>query len=249
VAGQLDVVSLPRVATIATMLSRAESFEATFPAIHAQVDHAFVYLDGYAEPPPFLTRLDRVTIRHAEREGDLHCSSRFLCLRDLDRPSVVAVVDDDIIYPPDYVARLAAELQVTNGRSMVGVHGRIFLPPHRSYIDDVLCMHFAHAQEQPGHVHELGTGTSAFVSSVLDVDPRRWRRNDMDDIVMAIEAQRRGLPRIVLARKEGWLNAYAENQADSLWVRAKADPSEQARLMRALLAAYVPRVAPKTPGG
>ncbi len=89
----------------------------------------------------------------------------------------------------------------------------------------------------------------AFVSSVLDVDPRRWRRNDMDDIVMAIEAQRRGLPRIVLAREQGWLTAYAENQPDSLWVRAKADPSEQARLMRVLLAAYAPRAAPKPPGG
>lgn len=237
-AEKLDVTTLPRVATIATMASRRETFEKMLPTIHAQVGHTYIYLDGYAEPPPFLARFDNITVRHAEREGDLHASSRFLCLRDLTRPTVVVSVDDDIAYPPDYVDRLVAELQMLNGRSVVGVHGRIFLPPHRSYIEDGLCMHFAKALGQAGHAHELGTGTCAFVSSIFDIDPHRWHRHDMDDLFVAIEAQQRGLPRIMLARQAGWLTPYEENQPDSLWVRSQTDSSEQTRLMQVLLSVY-----------
>ena len=88
------------------------------------------------------------------------------------------------------------------------------------------------------HVHELGMGTSAFVTDRLPVDPRTWERTDMDDIVMAIEAQRRGLPRVVIPRREGWLTPLLRAGADSLWARTLRDDTEQTRRMRELLALY-----------
>jgi hypothetical protein len=233
-----DVRSLPRVAAIATLASRQETFEKVLPVIRAQVDHVFVYLDGYAAPPAFLEGLDRITVRHAEAVGDLHASSRFLCLRGLAGPAVVAIVDDDIVYPQDYVAVLSEMLQRFDGQAIVGVHGRTFLPPHRSYVTDVFTQHFATGVERPCHVHELGIGTCAFVSDRLPVDPTEWARNDMDDIIVATEAQQRGLPRVVVSRPAGWLKSYAEDQADSLWTRAKKDDTEHSRRMRALLGLY-----------
>jgi hypothetical protein len=119
----------------------------------------------------------------------------------------------------------------------VGVHGRIFTPPHRSYVRDVRTLHFAAGADRPSHVHELGAGTSAFVSDRLPIDPREWDRTDMDDLIVAIEAQKRGMPRIAVARPAGWLN-LAQEQADSLWARTKRDDSEQSRRMRGLLALY-----------
>jgi hypothetical protein len=229
------IASLPRVAAIATMASRVESFRKVLPVIHAQVDHVFIYLDGYTAPPSFLEGLDRISVRHAEDVGNLHASSRFLCLQHLATPAVVVIADDDLIYPPDYVHRLTDALHQLEGRAIIGVHGRIFIPPHRSYVRDAAPLHFAHGLAQPRQVHELGTGTCAFVSSHFAVDPREWDRNDMDDIIVATEAQRRGLPRIALPRAAGWLKAYAESQPDSLWARTKLDDAEQTRRMRALL--------------
>lgn len=233
-----SAASLPRVATIATKAGRTETFLKVLPTILAQVEHLFVYLDGYDTPPRELTGLSQVSVRRAEQLGNLHASSRFLCLRELARPCIVAVVDDDIAYPPDYVAYMAGVLDLVGHRAVVGVHGRIFMPPHQSYVNDAAVLHFASAQARPNHVHELGIGTCAFVSSQLDIDPRRWDRTDMDDIVVALEAQRRGLPRIAVSRPAGWLRPYAEEQPDSLWVKAKADDSEQSRRMRALLGLY-----------
>ena len=230
------IVTMPRVATIATLASRAETFQLVLPVIHAQVDHVFVYLDGYGALPSFLERFDRVTVRRAE---DLHASSRFLCLEDLSAPTVVLTVDDDIIYPPDYVNHLVNALQQLGGQAVVGVHGRIFLPPHQSYVKDAAVLHFARGLEHARQVHELGTGTCAFISSNLELNPRTWARNDMDDIILAIEAQRRRLWRIAVARPARWLTSHAEDQPDSLWVKTLTDDSEQSRRMRTLLSLYI----------
>ena len=234
-----EIGTMRRVAAIATLASRLETFQQVLPVIHAQVDHVFIYLDGYSVPPSFLRDFDRITVRRAEDAGDLHSSSRFLCLRDLIAPTVVAMVDDDIIYPPSYVDRLVSALQRLEGKAIVGVHGRIFLPPHQSYVRNVSTLHFKHQLMQACHVHELGTGTCAFISSNFDVDPRKWGRTDMDDIIVATEAQRRGLPRIAVARAAGWLKPHAEPQPDSIWAKTLIDDSEQSRRMRALLGLYV----------
>ena len=155
-----SVSGLPRAATIATMASRVETFQQVLPVIHAQVDHVFVYLDGYDAVPGFLQDFDRISVYRAEEVGDLHCSSRFLCLQHLDTPTVVVSVDDDIIYPPDYVDRLVEALHQAEGLALVGVHGRIFRPPHRSYVHDAAAFQFAQELVKPTHVHELGMGTA-----------------------------------------------------------------------------------------
>lgn len=232
------MAGLRRVASMATMASRLATFQMVLPVIHSQVDHVFVYLDGYDTAPAFLDGFDRITVRRAEEVGDLHASSRFLCLLELSEPAFVVIVDDDLAYPPDYVERMADVLRQLGGQAIVGVHGRIFLPPHTSYVRHVNPLHYTRALNTACHVHEVGIGTCAFLSSRLDVDPRTWDRNDMDDIIVAIEAQKRGLPRIAVPRRAGWLGGYTEGQTDSLWDRTKADDSEQIRRMHELLALY-----------
>jgi len=207
-------------------------------AVHRQADRVFVYLDGYSEPPDFLRRYERITVHGAEATADLHAAARFLCVTELETPAVVAIVDDDILYPRDYFDRLADALDAAGGQAVVGVHGRTFLPPHQSYIRDATVTHFAEALKDPRHVHEVGAGTCAFVSDRLPVDPRLWDRHDMNDLRIAIEAQKRGLPRIAVARPAKWLTALAEGQTDSLWRKTQRDDTEHSRRMRALLNLY-----------
>lgn len=233
-----DISHLPRIASIATRPARLQTFKAMLPAIHDQADRVFVFLDEYDHVPEFLTRLARVSVRTADAIGKLHASSRFLCLSELEGRAVVACVDDDILYPPDYLERMSTVLERRGGDAVIGVHGRIFLPPHRSYVHDASVFPFFAALPRPRQVHELGIGTCAFVSDRLDIDPRGWDRTDMDDIVVALEAQKRNLQRVAIARPAGWLKPLAQNQPDSLWRKAQDDDAEQSRRMRALLALY-----------
>jgi hypothetical protein len=233
-----DIRHLPRVATIATMRSRLESFRMVFQIVRPQVEHVFVYLDGYDNPPSFLKGLAGVSVHRAEDVGNMHAASRLLCLRELTSPSVVAIVDDDILYPPDYVERLTRALQRFRGNALVGVHGRVFTPPHRSYVRDAVPLYFGIKLERAQSVHELGTGTCAFVSNRLPLDPRGWDRFDMSDITVAIEAQKRGLPRIAIARPAGWMRPIELGQDDSIWSRTQKDETEHIRRMKFLLGLY-----------
>lgn len=236
-----DIRALPRIASIATLASRRETFAQVLPVIAAQVDHVFVHLDGYGEVPALLSAHANVTVRRAP----IHCSSRYLPLRDLPGPAVFMSVDDDIRYPPNYAEVMAEVLHRLGGAAMIGVHGRTYLPPHGSYVRHCNVIHFAAPMKAMRHVHELGTGTAAFVTDRLSFDPTRWERHDMDDINVAIEAQLRGLPRIAIPRAAGWLTALAEEQPDSIWNRTIADDSAHSRRMRELLALYAP--VPVTP--
>jgi hypothetical protein len=233
-----EIRSLPRIATIATLASRTSSLRHMLPTILPQVDHIFIYLDGHSEAPQFLSRLNNATILMKDELHGLKCSSRLLCLKQLRQDSVVICVDDDILYPADYVERLIGLLDRLQGAAIVGVHGRIFVPPYASYVEDAHCFHFARELDRCHHVHELGSGTSAFVSGNFPVDPSAWDRHDMNDLHIAIEAQNRDLPRIAINRTKGWLKPIALRQHDSLWKQTLADHEEQDRRMKMLLSLY-----------
>jgi hypothetical protein len=188
-----------------------------------QVNRVFVYLDNFTFVPAFLNDDPKISVFRAEELGNYHASSRFLALSHLKAPCVLFPFDDDILYPPDYAATLVSVLGDMGGRAMVGVHGRIFRPPHQSYVRDAVFLHFSAGSTANAQVHELGAGTCAFVSDQLDFDLRQWPSNDMDDILMAIEAQKRSIQRIAVKRQAKWLQPIAENQPDSLWTKTRRD--------------------------
>ena len=147
-------------------------------------------------------------------------------------------MDDDIKYPTNYVDSLTASLANLNGAAVVGAHARVFVPPHNSYVLDAVVYHFARDMANHCHVHELGTGTCAFLSNVLTFDVRKWPYRDTNDILLAIEAQKRGIPRISVKRPSGWIQAHTEGQKDSLWHKKLNEHTRPSDLMRALLKLY-----------
>jgi SEC-C motif len=230
-----DIASMPRIASMATMPSRLATFARALEDILPQVDRAYVYLDNFPTVPPFLLDRPNIKILHGKDQGDVHGSGKFIPLKRLDVPSIFVTVDDDIKYPANYVDTLVDFLAKTGGRYLVGAHGRTFVPPHLSYVRDAIALPFFGGVAANCHVHELGTGTCAFVSSVLDFDVETWPYHDSQDICLAIEAEKRSIPRISIRRPAGWLRAYAELQPDSLWREALRDDRRQSDMMRTFL--------------
>jgi hypothetical protein len=129
--------AMPRVATMATMPSRLDTFQQVLPAIHSQVDHVFIYSTATASRQASSPALIASPCAGPRSRATCRPTGRYLCLQHLSVPTVVVMVDDDIAYPPDHVDRLVGALQRLNGRAVVGVLGRIFVPPHRSYVSVV----------------------------------------------------------------------------------------------------------------
>jgi hypothetical protein len=232
------IEKLPRVACIPTLPSRAATFELVLRRIAPQCDVVHVYLDGHDHVPAVVQETPNARAHFCADQGGLHSASRFLVLETLAEPSIVVSVDDDIEYPANYVSEIVAGLARVNGTAVVGYHANIYLPPHVSYLVHRVCFLFENPVDADRYVHDVGCGTCAFVSSVLSFDVKSWRGHGLEDILLAIEAQKRGLSRIVLRREAGFLKGYAKNQSDSLWAMAQKDDSAHSAAMRRLLGMY-----------
>lgn len=233
-----SIPDLPIIGSIATMPSRARTFSKTLNSVLPQVDKLFIFLDGFDEMPPSIRDLPKCHTTMLPKEQNLHASSRFLAPRIFGSEAVVCFFDDDILYPADYIQKIKHALVKYGDRAVVGFHGVIYLPPHRSYVRDRHTYHFAAKVNRDLTVHELGCGTAAFLSSVLLPDPTAWRNHNMNDIFLAAEAVAAGLKMVALKREATWLTALAENQDDSLWRATKSDDRMHSDFMRDLLTLY-----------
>ncbi len=231
--------SLPVIGSIATMPSRANTFKKTLNSILPQVNQLYVFLDGFEEIPLELLKQPNCHITLLPQQGSLHASSRFLAPHLFGSDATVILFDDDILYPPDYVAQAKLALAQYGGKAIIGFHGTIFLPPHLSYARNRHTFHFATKLDMDTHVHELGCGTAAFHSSKFRPDPATWRHHQMDDLYMAAEALKTKLSLISIKREANWLTPLAENQKDSLWRATQQNDRAQTYFMRDLMTQYV----------
>ncbi len=230
---------LPVVGAVATMPSRAGSLRRMLARVLPQLDTLFVYLDGFDRVPADLAADPRCRCVLTPGTGSLHAASRFLAPAALGADAVFCLFDDDILYPPDYVATITRALASLDGAALVGYHATVFVPPHRSYVRDRRTLHFAQALARRTVVHELGSGTLAFVSTRFRPDPARRAHADMNDLYVAAEALDADLPLVALERAADWLVPIAEHQDDSLWRATVRDERRQTELMRYVIARHV----------
>jgi hypothetical protein len=224
------------VAGLATMPSRAASFPVAFRSIVDQVDRLYLYLDGHQEVPE-VARSDARVIPIFRHDGPkLGTAAKFLGLIREAEPCLYVGIDDDIYYPPSYVAHLHSRLKAHGYRAVVGVHGLSFNRPFASYPRDCTIFHFAGSMRSERAVDILGAGTMMFDTAVFRFDVRKWQQLNMSDLNVAIEATKSGLPMICIARRKNFLFPLGENQSDSAFRALQNDDSQYTSRALELLA-------------
>ena len=242
---QLRLATLPRIGGMASIPTRADDLEQVLARIVPQVERLYLFLHGY-DAIPAAARHPRIVPVVAPVDTPLRASGKFYGLLQQTGPCLYFCFDDDILYPPDYVARMTAAIRRYGGLAFVGVHGTSYPGSRTSYTLDRKGRHFASRLRLDRVIDELGSGTVAFPSQLLDIDPRRWPHGDMDDLMLAIEAERHKISRIAIRRRRRWLVPLRQEQPDSLWVRTLADDSRQSVQLAELkiLMGRIPRHEP-----
>lgn len=231
-------LALPCVGGIATMPSRAHTFPRVLDAILPQLDRLYVYFDKLAAVPDGLARDPKIVPLLPSQVGELRGTGKFLGAALFGEPCLYFCFDDDIDYPANYVAVLRRALQRHCLRALVGVHYVFFEPPHLSYHTHRKVFHFSGELVADLHADLLGTGTVAFHTGSLPIDPRTWTEFNSCDLMLAIEAVKRELPRIAIRRPNGFVRAIEEHQPDGIYQEIARDDSRQTEIMRAALEAY-----------
>ena len=178
-------MKVPIYAGMATMPGREDSFSLAKESIIGQVDHLFVY-DNAVMP-------------------DLTDNGKFWGLTQINEPCIYLTLDDDLMYPPDYVKTCVDALERHEGH-IITFHGKRLLGMGRNYYKGHENYRCLGTVDRDVKVHVAGTGVTAFFSSHLDaakVIESPDRR--MSDLVFSQIAAEAGVPIMCIAHQEGWI--------------------------------------------
>lgn len=217
---------------------RAEQLQLVLNALAPQVDRIHLYLDRYHQAPAFLQPwLSKLQVVLSHEQPGLRDNGKFLPLAALsEQPCWLLTADDDIAYPPDYVAAMLKRLEHYGRQVVLGVHGVLLPEQAEGYFSARYrkVHHFAAGLEDDALVNVLGTGTMACHSSLLaGLGLEYFEQPGMADLYLASWCQQQQIPMLAIARHTGWLEQLGDPEAGSLWAEfCEADPA-QAALVRA----------------
>lgn len=191
-------------AGIASIPERASSLEQTLASIAPQVDEVHLSLNGYDHAPAFLDAFPnvRATVR-GTNGGD---AEKFAAVDGWD--GYVLTIDDDILYPPDYVETIVAGIDRYHRQRAVSFHGGttngFSAKVHSAAtVKRLRCLGAVEADDLD--VNTVGTGVLGWHTAHVPVWRDIFRSPNMADVYFSCHAHRFGIPLAVLAHPAGWL--------------------------------------------
>lgn len=208
-SADFDLLTTPTVvACICSIPERAQSLPLVLNSLAPQVDSLHIYLDRYEFVPDFLSEYsNQSTIYLSKDHPGLRDNGKFLPFAGLAQECYYFTVDDDIIYPPDYVASMVSRIEYYGKQAVIGVHGVLIPEQPNGYYTSYRKVHaFNKELQQDALVNNLGTGTVAFHSTLLKgLSIDAFPTSGMADLHFSVFCKNHDIPMISLARPNDWL--------------------------------------------
>ena len=225
---------LPVVASLCSVPERAELLKLTLASLAPQVDQLHLYLDRYDAIPEIVRNChpNLSVVLSRDRPG-LRDNGKFLPFEPLKKECYYFTIDDDIIYPPDYVAAMIRKIDEYGRQAVIGVHGVLIPEQATCYFSGFRKVHgFIQALERDALVNILGTGTVAFHSGLLQgLRLDHFPTPGMTDLYLASFCKQRGIPMLCIARHNEWL-IEQESPNQSLFAEYCQADEPQSALIR-----------------
>jgi hypothetical protein len=205
---------------VASTPNRKEGLIDTIECLSPQVDHIYVWLNGYESIPE--TRHTNVTFHLSpENIGDVGKIKILEFIQDED--FYLFLVDDDILYPVDYVER---NIDVYKEGSVQSSHGKIFPSfPISSYnFGDVSGYYFGNVLKENQRMHGVGTGVTMMHSSIAREVPYEdfSSQKNMLDTWLSAWCMANDIPMYSVPHPARWLVPNTKiDQSSGLWEMEK----------------------------
>ena len=171
-----------------------------------------------SDTPPPLPDDDRIEV-YCSPDENLTDIGKFKMTSLVDS-GYVLTVDDDIIYPEDYIELHVAWLKRFDNNVITGFHGAV-LPvgqPIQSWqqYKEMRRVHwFRRGLSVPLPVQIVGTGTMGYHVDFVRFDYKKFHNQRMVDLYVAVHAQNHSIPMITPPRIDEWM-APIEDEDDEL---------------------------------
>ncbi|MGE8048826.1 glycosyltransferase [Pseudomonas monteilii] len=232
---RLATPSDPVVVSLCSIPERAELLRQVLASLAPQVDALHIYLDRYDSIPDFVRNCHpQVTVYLSKDHPGLRDNGKFLAFSALAEDCYYFTADDDIVYPPDYVASMVRRIEDYERLAVIGVHGVLLPEQAEGYFTSFRKVHmFKKELERDALVNNLGTGTVAFHSGLLrGLDLTHFSTPGMADLHLSVFCKQRNIPMIALARPEDWLQELPSPNT-SLYNEFRQADDQQSALIRA----------------
>lgn len=227
------------IAHLATYPPRAALLRANIARLRALFPVVTICLNGYDAVPDFLRGDDGIDAFIPA--ADLKDVGKFA------RPAAAGLhflIDDDIVYPPDYVSCMTAHAAALGEPAVLGVHGVVYRPWFFGGRHGRRVLHFRSPLAGLEAVDALGTGTVVVDGGALPSLEYMRGSAGFVDVRFARHCAERGLPRLCVPREAGWLQP-CDAGGTSLYDRVTRWPNAavfaDVRRIRALRRAGTPR--------
>lgn len=184
---------------IATIPERWAALLDTLATLHGQADEVYVYCNGLNARPEYLPAWVRCMT--GPDAGD---AGKFAPCTMGIAGDIHVTCDDDLNYPPDFVARLLDGLERHGGA--VSFHGRRQHAPTVSYYrgahTGLPCLGFVPFDQD---CTVIGTGCLAFRPADVPLRDSDFHARNMADILFSARCAELGIRRTVLAHPAGYI--------------------------------------------
>lgn len=209
------------IGAMASFPPREKNLKEAISSILPQIDELILYLNNYKKIPDFAINEKIKIIRSEEAKGDLRDNGKFYNLPQ-DENTYIFTLDDDLIYPEDYVDRMIHYIESLNRSSVVGLHGVIFPEGNFNKLQQRKVYHFA-KKSSGNFVDLLGTGTAAWHSSTLKIGLDSFLTKGVCDLWFSATAAKSNVPLFSIPRENKWLKSQ-ETTEESLFNEALRVP-------------------------
>ena len=218
-----------RIGTMASFPARRDNLRRTLEQIVPQLDELRLYLNDYEDIPDFCNHPKVSVTLSSEALGNLRDNGKFYNLSDT-ADAYVFTLDDDLVYPSDYIRRLTHFIESLDRKAIVGVHGVIFPSNDLARISDRTVLWFK--KSAPGtFVDLLGTGTVGWHGSAFAVSLAEFQTIGVCDLWFALSAAKRGIPLFAVPREQDWMTDQTIS-GTSLFEEASSGSIDYLRLYR-----------------
>lgn len=185
---------------IATVPSRVWLLYKVIESVYNQVDEINVYLNNYCDCkiPQFL---QQEKIKYEFWNNTYWDAWKFFNVPKWYFFSI----DDDIIYPKDYILYWISKIEDYKRKAVVWYHWAIFDEHIDTYYNSRKVLHFKKWLEYDTKVHILWTGTTGFHTDTIEFNYTDCRIKNMADIRLWKKCQELWIPMICLARPNWYL--------------------------------------------
>ena len=202
-------------ANIATYPARFPTLLKMLKSIEGQFDEVRIYLNEYKKIPD---ELKSYTCKLGENLTD---NGKFWWADKVGH-EYYFTLDDDIIYPSDYVDKTIPRIK----DRVVSYHGRKLKGVGLSYYRGHGCYHCTAELKEEQEIDVGGSGVMAFDTRYFRPQVHRWIERCMSDLLVSAEAAQQGLSVVCLPRDRHWIT-LAPQVTDTIYDRFKKDEKPQ----------------------